>query len=758
MFKPRHFAPLLTLLPFLCGHAWAQIATEETPAATEENREITIDTQRLEIQLDRELHAIGDAELHHGNQSISADRIDFDQINNELHAIGNTRIEQDGNIFTGPELRLKIEEREGEMKEPVFHLNAAPKHSDSSPAPDQRKAKPPEFARGDAKTLLFEGPSKERLKDIRYTTCPEGNDDWYMGAKELELDHYAETGTATHAWINFKGVPILYTPWIDFPFKNQRKSGFLTPTFGTTSRSGVEFMLPYYWNIAPNMDATLSPRYLGKRGLQLNGEFRYLDTDFSGNDTIQYLPNDNDNGRNRYFAQIKHLQDFGNGFSGGVDYERVSDGNYFADLSTHIVTTSKVNMQQQAYLNYSGAGWNFNGLVQKYQTLDHASYVYQRLPQLTLTRSDDWGLAETNLYSQWVRFDRNDGAPAAVTGNRFTLYPSISLPLTRPYGYLTPKLGVRVSHYSLSDLPPGLEGGTQTLPIFSVDSGAYFDQELRVGQNQYTQTLEPRLFYVYIPYRDQNNLPNFDTGLADLNLSTIFSENQFSGNDRVNNANQITMAVTSRLVDSKTGEQRLSATLGQRFYFSDQKINGCPDLSDPLCSAPLRKGTNSDLLAAFNARLLNHWDIDGTFQYDTDQSQFMKRNIAARYTPEPGKAFNMAYRFTRDYLEQIDTSTEWPIGPRWIALGQVSYSLRENDRRLIEALGGVEYNAGCWQGRAVVQRISPAITSNSTKANYAFYFQIVLGGIGSIGTDPLDLLKRNIPGYVNSSWVPDTNH
>jgi len=765
MSTTRSLALFLVFLPFLGGQAYAQ-ETVVVAAETSSGTPTTIDAQRLEIRMDRELHAIGDAELHQDKQTIFGDRIDYDMQTHKLHAVGNARIEQKENVFVGPELELQLDENVGEMKQPVFHIKMESKQPEltwkNKSATLAQKSKQADTGRGDASSLLFEGPTKDTFKDARYTTCEDGRDDWYMRAKNFEIDRYTETGTATHASIEFKGVPILYTPWIEFPLNNQRMSGFLTPTFGTTSRSGVELMVPYYWNIGPNMDATLSPRYLSRRGLQTTGEFRYLENDFSGTDTIQYLPNDNASGANRYFISLKHEHDFGSGLSGGFDYQRVSDDSYFADLSTHIVNTSLVNMPQQAFLNYNNYGWNLNGLVQKFQTLDRTNpnnYPYQRLPQLTLTRNDDWGMLNTDIYSQWVRFARGDNAPAAVTGSRLTLHPSVSVPLVEPFAYVTPRIGAHITKYSLIDNTNGLSDKTQTIPVFSIDSGMYFDRDFRVMSNSYTQTLEPRLFYVYVPYRKQSNLPSFDAGLADLNLSTIFSENQFSGNDRYNDANQVTMAFTSRFIDNKTGEQRLSATLGQRFYFSSQQVTTCvigQDPSDPNCKIPLRTNSDSDLLANISAHLRTHWDVDGTFQYNTDQSQFMKRNISTRYTPEPGKVLNLAYRFTRDYLEQLDASAEWPLAPRWLGLGQLSYSLKQHDKHPIEALGGIEYDAGCWQGRAVVQRISPATTST---ANYAFYVQLVLGGLSSIGTNnPLDLLRRNIPGYINSSWIPDTNH
>ncbi len=726
----------------------ASAQTGETAPTDIEPGATTIDAQRLEVYLDRKMHAIGDAELHQNGQAIFGDRIDYDVLNEALHVIGNTRIEQGGNTVTGSELRMKLDERIGEMKEPVFTMRTT--SANATPTPGA-----PKFARGDAKSVQFEGPDKERLFGARYTTCEAGDDSWFLRASELELDHHTDTGTAKHASVEFKGVPILYTPWIDFPFHNQRKSGFLSPSWATTSRSGLDITLPYYWNIAPNMDATLGARYMSKRGMQAVGEFRYLEENYSGEDRVEYLASDNNTGDSRYFVNLKHRQNFGNGWSGDFNIERVSDDQYFADMTTHIITTSRVNLPQQASLNWGNGTWNFNALAQQYQTLDKLSYPYQRLPQLTLTGAKDWDWLSGSLYTQFVRFDRSDNAPSAVTGNRFTAYPSISLPLGTSYGYVTPKFGVHYTKYDLSGntaltlngVADNYESDTRVLPIFSVDSGLYFDRDFRVVRNRYTQTLEPRIFYAYIPYQDQRRLPLFDTAESDLNLSTLFSENQYTGNDRVNNANQISLAVTSRLIDASTGIQRLAATIGQRFYFSGQKVMLNPN------TAP-READTSDIITAVTARLLNHWNVDAGWQYNTDADQTVKSNIGARYNPEAGKTLNLSYRYTRNtqtlnQLEQIDLSTEWPFAPRWYGLARVNYSIAE--KRPIETLAGAEYDAGCWQARAVMQRVETA-TAN---ANYALYFQLELGGLASIGTSPLTLLKRSIPGYSSSALVPD---
>lgn len=726
-------------------------------AATDENNSVTpspdsnppasaaapgvtiIDGQRMEIYLGREMRVFGDAEFHRDDDYIRADRIDMNTLNDELHATGHVLVKKGTTTTEGDELRLQMQDHVGEMQSPIFHL----------------QPKPGIQSRGSAQTMVFDGPSREHLTNAKYTTCGEGIDDWYLNAKDLEIDHYTESATATQASVEFKGVPILYTPWIDIPLNKQRKSGFLAPTFGISTLNGVEASIPYYWNIAPNRDATITPRYLSKRGEQVRGEYRYLEDDYAGTANVEVLPSDDQIGLTRYFLNFNHTQDFGNGWTGNIQFEKVSDGKYFTDMSTQITSTSQVNLPQQISAAYSDAEWHFSALAQRYQTLDNASFTYQRVPQLTLSNTEDFDWITANTYSEFVNFNRNSTAPSIVngiavpTGSRFTLYPSISVPLEASYGYVTPKIGVSYTQYALSDTLGQFSSDSRVLPIFSVDSGMYFDRDMRVVKNNYTQTLEPRLFYVFIPHHDESRLPNFDTALSDLNLSTIFSENQFSGGDRVNDANQVTLAVTSRMIDKKTGIERLTATIGQRYYLSPSKVvlpGGTPI-----------SGSQSDILTALTAQLTNGWYGDFAWEYNTSRSRTIKSNISTRYQPEPGQVLNLSYRFTKDSLEQIDLSAEWLLTGNWYGLGRINYSLRDHPPSdvsgPIEYIAGVEYNAGCWQSRALLQRLA---TSTPNNANYAFFFQLVLNGFSSIGSNPLDVIKREVPGYSNVNQLYPT--
>jgi LPS-assembly protein len=760
----------------LTAHADSDITTTSADA-------VVINGDKLELHLDRKMRAIGNASISRGEQSIQGDVIDYDMQNDELHAKGNAILNLRDAQLSGSELHMQLSTSIGEIQDASFTMLKTSSRSNNfstsqnqpmdgrsdyaitGAASDSNQSPTSEIvqlalsssqvnsskARGDAKKILFEGQDKKRLKDARYTTCEAGVDDWYIKTKELELNNYTESGVAKNAYIEIKGVPVLYTPWIGFSFSNQRKSGLLAPTYGTTSKNGLEISVPFYWNISPDMDATLTTRTLSKRGVQLQGEFRYLEEKFSGIDSLEYLSSDNQTSENRYYASLKHQHNLGSGWSAGYSLEKVSDDEYFSDLSTRIVTTSRINLPQQFNIDYANENWRFNGLAQKFQTLDKLSYPYERLPQLTLTGSKYFGDVNANLYTQLVAFDSNINDPAIKpNGTRLTLYPSISLPMHQSYGYITPKIGIHHTSYNLNNIANNLESQQRTLPIASIDSGLFFDRDFKISNRAYTQTIEPRLFYVYIPNTKQSDIPIFDSSTSDLNFSTLFRENQYTGNDRINNANQLSLSLTTRLLESDTGIQRLSASIGQRYYFADQKVS--------LPTETLRKSDASDIVMGLTTYLKTNWNVNAFWQYNTADSKSARTTLASRFTPEPGKALNLSYTYRQDTsstsvsngINQFDLSGQWPLGQGWYGIGRANYSIEE--KHIIETLAGIEYNAGCWQTRTVIQRVTTA-TAN---ASYALFFQIELGGLASIGTDPLDVIKRSIPGYVSTGLIPDS--
>lgn len=749
-----------------------------------------LEGDRIEVFQDRHLTALGKGILQSKDSTMLGDRIEFDQQSHIVHSVGNASMETKESLAKGPAFHLNLDDSTGEMPNASFTMykqlinaaqlaglsgglynpnqttnvdnlaGATATTSNDAYTGDSGELGAPmanqsASSRGDAKMLFFEGDHKKRLLDARYTTCSADSDDWYIKSKELKIDDETKTAKATHTTIEFKGFPILYTPKATFPFAGQRRSGFLAPTWGTTTKSGFELLTPFYWNISPNMDAFIAARVLSKRGVQLQGQFRYMEENFSGIANLEYLPTDGMTDENRYYGRVKHQHSFNNGWSAGVDAQKVSDSQYFSDLSTHIISTSQVNLLQQANLNYSGDVWQFGALAQRYQTLDKASYPYQRLPQLTLNGAKDWDWGTTKIQNQLVAFDTDPNSTLPIkSAVRFNTYPSFSLPISRSYGYLTPKVGVHYTNYNLNDFSNS--SGTnyessmdRTVPIFSMDSGLFFERNTRIVNRNYTQTLEPRLYYVYIPYQDQKNLPVFDSGLMDLNMGTLFSENQYSGVDRINNANQVSYALTSRMIDADSGKQRLAASIGQRLYFEDQRVYLPSELQQ-------RDSSKSDIIGTATLNLRNNLSINGGWQYNTDTSETVRANIGGRYNPDPGKLLNFNYRYHKNLidptktLDQINVSGQWPLGKGFYTLGRLNYSIQ--DKNAVEALAGVEYDAGCWQSRFVMQRVQ---TATDKDPNYAFFFQLVLGGITSIGANPLLILNRNIPGYRSSGLLPD---
>ena len=627
--------------------------------------------------------------------------------------------------------------------------------------------------RGDADRIDFEGENQYRLTNSTYTTCVPGNDDWYLKTSDLKLDYDREIADGSDGTLYFKDVPIVYSPWMSFSLNNQRKSGFLAPSFGTSTNSGVMVALPYYWNYSAQYGRDdYAARAHQARVMMLSGETRYLDAAFGGTYSstlgLEILPNDKEHdGDNRYAVSLQHTQTTTNGFSGSINYTKVSDDTYYTDLSSSIASTSQVNLSQQGSLTYSAGWWDTTVNFQSYQTLQPDSSTvnvnpYRMLPQITLNarKYDIWGTDATFL-GQYTNFtkpeQRYNGTVLTLAngdpypnGQRTVLYPQLSVPYVTPGWYVTPKVGVNVTNYALTDQAATIPNSlSRTLPIVSVDSGMTFERSSNWFGRDYTQTLEPRLYYLNVPYKDQSQIPIFDTGLADFNFATIFSENQFSGWDRVSNANQLTAAATTRLLEPETGNEIMRAMFGQRYYFEQNKV------LLPGGTLATDKWEKSAWLAAFSGQVLPRVYADTAIQYDGANQEVDRFSIGARYQPEPGKVLNAAYRYNRDAsapIDQVDFSGQWPLGGGWHGVGRINYSFKDDasnasstttNGRMIEAVGGLEYNGGCWLIRGVVQRT--ALTADSTSTG--FFLQLELAGFSRIGSSPLSVLSRNIQGY-----------
>ena len=711
-------ALLSSMFPFI---AYAQelglkMQQELLPAReADENAPLFIDADSIRGRQEREIEATGNVRLRRSGEAVFADYLRYDFADREVTAKGNLRFERQGVVVTGQGLRYNLADSTGEMEQAEYFLLE-------------------EKAHGKADRLISQGPNKSRVEDATYTNCEVGDEDWYMRARTIDLDRTRDLGVARNASVVFKGVPILYSPYLDFSLSGSRKSGFLPPAIGQSRQSGFEVTLPYYFNLAPNFDATLSPRYMSRRGTQLGGEVRYLEPGLSGDVRAQYMDQDRIRDEKRYAYALRHTQNFGERTSGYVNVLGVSDDFYFTDLSNQIAATSLTNLPREAGVSYNGDWWNLAARVQDFQTLQDplapVTPPYARLPQITIAggRPTPLGL-DMNVQGELVDFQH----PYLVSARRDTLYPSVSLPLRTSFLYVTPKVGYHYTRYTYDSGSPSAQ--TRELPIYSLDSAVVLERETSLFGSQVTQTLEPRLYYVYIPYVDQNQIPIFDSAQADFNLAQIFTENQFTGGDRINDADQLTGALTSRVIDPRTGDERMRFVIAQRYYFSDQRVT---------LDQPPRDANRTDLLLGAGGTLTEAWRFDALLQYGTIDDQFERSNVALQYRPEPGKVLNTAYRFTREQQEQVDFSTQWPLTSKWSGLARWNYSIEFD--KVLEGLVGLEYNAGCWTTRLVAHHFVTSVDEYST----SFFLQLELNGVSSLGLNPLDTLRSNISGYTKA--------
>jgi len=687
----------------------------------------TIDAERIDGVGDLEITARGSVELQRDGTKVFSDFLRYNQEFGRIDADGGVRLELDGDRFFGPRLRFDALMETGVFDQPTYLI--------------QRE----QTARGKAERVDFLSRDLYHLTRSTYTTCAPGQEDWVVDTEELDLDYGISEARVHNGRLKFFDTTVFALPYAKLPLDKQRKSGFLAPYYSQTSQRGFEMGVPYYLNIAPEQDATITPIYMSKRGVQLKGDYRYLGRTYGGDLHIEYLPDDRSTGDTRSGVSLRHNQQITPQLLGHIDYNYVSDDRYFSDLSSHVRLTSIGVLPREGYLQYNGGVGAFTygatARVQKYQTLqDPAAPIvppHERVPQLNFAGgiNDVGGLADFALPAEYVSYTH----PTLAEGTRFVTNPTVSVPLLAPGWFLRPKLGLRYSGYDMSRLTPGAPAGTSTtpsatIPWGSVDAGLVFERGFELSGRDVTQTLEPRAFYVYIPYHNQNDMPLFDTAQADFNFAQIFNENRFSGNDRYGDANEVTVALTSRLLGA-AGTESLRATIAQKFYFANQRVGLTPS------SAPVTENS-SDILASFGAQLSPAWNFDTTLQYKPGLSVLDKYNVAAHYSPAIGKVVSASFRYQREVLRQLDVSAQWPVARGWYAVGRYNYSFL--DERLLEGLAGFEYNAGCWVFRAVLQSLQTTANIKST----GLFFQLQLNGLGEIGTKDIDtLLKRSVPGY-----------
>ncbi len=587
--------------------------------------------------------------------------------------------------------------------------------------------------RGAATALEINQDGRLILDGVEYTTCPPESEDWLLQGESIELDTGEGVGTARNVKLRFKGVPILYAPYLSFPISDARKSGLLTPEFGSAGRSGNEIRVPYYWNIAPNYDATITPRLLTDRGLQLETQFRYLTRRNDGVLTADYLPDDSILDDARHQLRYQHRTIFDSGWRSRINFREVSDNQYFEDLGGSLSVSSITHLDRNIRFDYYGDHFSLAGQVQDYQTIDNAilpdDEPYRRLPQLLARSSWQVKYLLLGLDGEVVNFDRDVG----VTGWRLNAEPSVKLPIVRPGWFVTPAVSLDHTMYQLSDTAPGADKDpSRTVPIASLDTGLVLERALN-GNNR-VQTIEPRLLYVNIPFRDQNDLPVFDTITPDINLVQLYRQNRFLGIDRIGDTEQLSIGVTSRILDVTSGRELMTATVGQTRYFEDREVALPGDSASTFES--------SDYIAELRFLLWKNINFDFGHQWGTGENGTTQSQARLQYRPASKKILNLAYRFRRDSLEQGDFSWSWPMGTQWNFVGRYNFSFR--DEEVLEQFFGLEYESCCWGLRLISRR---HISTRDGTRDSSFGLQLVLKGMSSVGTAADSLLERGILGY-----------
>lgn len=730
---------------------------------------IFVSGERVVVRPDLNTLVEGQASLRKPGMSMRADRLVYDQTQDVLDAHGTIRLNKPGNQFQGTDLKLQVDSFQGVLQKSTFEFFANGAH-------------------GSAAQIEFVDPSRAVVHQATYTTCrrtpgPDWLPAWLIKATRMSIDDEESTVKAEGVKVRFKNLPEVSMPSASFALTSDRRSGFLPPIVGVTSRNGAEIVQPYYFDLAPNRDATVTTNVMSKRGVAVDTEFRYLEKDYSGQARLNWMPSDTLSNQPRWGWSSQHSGSIQTGIERigaiglGLNLNRVSDDNYWRDFRRSGLVLTQRLLPSTGVLNWGQGGFNMTARVQRWQTLQDIDFnnaniipPYDRTPQIGMTygrwQGDgfDWSIqADTTRFE--ADFSRIPNLMAR-NGERSFVQAQISRPWIRPWGFFTPKVQMHATRYQLDQpMSNGSHEANRVLPTFSLDSGLVFERQAQWFGRSVAQTLEPRAFYAKSPFRDQSMLPIYDSGITDFNLSTIFSENTFVGNDRLIDNDALTLGMTSRFFDLDNGAELLRFGVAQRIRFSDQRVvlnNHLLNNSQVPATAGL-----SDLLVGAGVRWDNRWALDNTVQVNNQTHDISRNTLQLRYYPTPYRVLNAAYRLNRGISEQVDLGWQWPLsdlvgrrnsaaesvwtrttgqglGPdRWFTVGRMNFSLTEG--RMVESLMGLEYDAGCWIGRIVFESNQRSITTSNTR----LFFQLELIGLARVGASPLLALKNSIPRYQN---------
>lgn len=724
----------------VCHGAWVTPISGTVKAANPQESPVEALAAWVYYNPEGESRLKGNINITQPGRLIEADNAELSQGRDSGKFTGNILIAEPGIVLTGEQADVDMTSKIARIEHSEFVYPLA--------KPEIRTSRTL-MAHGRANQIQRNADEVVTIASGEYSTCEPDNRVWYFAAHDLRLDPTTGRGTVKKATLHIQDVPVLYVPYFNFPIDGRRMSGLLVPRFGTTNDGGLDFAQPIYWNIAPNYDATLTPRLLSRRGLMAEGEFRYL-TAALGEGEINgaLLPSDKLYGNtDRKRGVWKHRYRPGNWqLNSNVNY--VSDNAYFTDLGTDLVESNTTHQERSADLSYQAQSWNALARVQSFQTVDpllqDIDKPYARLPQLLLTANMPvTSPLQSRLQAELTHFQRNinDNSGAEINGLRWRFEPEASYVVNRPWGFVTPTVGLRQLAYKLDG--DSTNDTSISAATFRLDSGLVFERAAK----SFTQTLEPRLFYLYSPYHGQNQLPNFDTASTTFSFAQIFRASRFSGGDRIDDANQLSFGLTSRRIDNDDGSERFRVSLGEVFYFRDRKVQ----LNN---ATPIATAANSGLAGEINSQLTASWSgsADALWTADGSTSQF---GLQIHYLPENNeRLFNIGYSFRREVqalnqkaLRQANISFLQPITVNWRVLGLWQYDLLNQETP--DSLLGLTYDACCWQVSLYRRQFLADVDNNSAadRKRNAFFIELTLKGLAGLSSGVNDLLSNRVFGY-----------
>ena len=646
------------------------------------------------------------------NQTVfNADSVLLDRINETVTAKGNVTLSDSAYSLKSPSIQYNLKDNTGTIENAEYTLGEQEAHGKST-----------QIKKLDENRL--------RLKDATFTSCPVSQESWHLASSDINLNNQTQIGYARNVTFNVGTVPVFYFPWLKFPINNQRLSGLLTPSVRLQTNAGIT--LPYYFNLAPNYDATLSLSTLKGRGYQLDSEFRYLTEKNSGGIEYVFIPEDKSfDNQWRDYLKIRHRTEINDKTQVSLNAENVSDVDYFDDFSTSLESSTRAALQRRLEIIRLDKPWTASAAVEGYQVIDTNDNPYAKLPEIKLGYAPKSAPRDLKLQldSELIYFDKED----EVTGTR----ADVKLKLSKKWGndswYLKPSFSLEHTLYALDNSSSSDSSINRTLPTLTLDSGLFFDRDIKQGK--YTQTLEPRLFYTYTPYKDQSEIPVFDTALTNFSESNqLFLENRFTGKDRIADTNQLTFAVTSRIQDRLNGKELFKASIGQVFNFTDRKVT--------LPGGTILTGTRSDLVLELSGRLNDNFRLASTASLNSEDRSISSYDLRLNYQDKKRRVANISYRKLNTELEQVSVSGAMPINDKWSMVASLDQDIKNN--RNLEALAGIEYQDCCWKTRLVMKRY---LTSDNINYETPVFLEFELKGLGNIGTSATRQIKEKIYGY-----------